>query len=262
MAAIRKDKVDALPDGGGRSRPDGQEVELLFSIRSSYGSAHASHRNLHRRPQAGVPRRRSGERSLRPGHRPPDPDEGSGQNQRLSARQGAGRASQARLRPRGDGGDHRAAGARDQRQDRLRSRAQARDGSDDHDDRGQGRDRARHRGQDRSRLHGRRRGGAADHARRLQVDQARAGHRAGVRPGGRRGAAEDRDAEPALCGEGRRQHGRERGPSDDRVRRLDRRRAVRRRHRRGRSDHASAPARSFPASRTSSSASRRAKAGR
>ena len=37
-----------------------------------------------------------------------------------------------------------------------------------------------------------RRGGAADHARRFQVDQARKGHRAGGRPGGRRRAAEDR----------------------------------------------------------------------
>ena len=225
-------------NGGGRSRPDGEEVELLFidNVRSSYGSAHASHRNLHRRPQARVPRRRAGERSLGSGHRPPDPDEGSGQNQRLSAGQGAGRPSQARLRPRGDGRDHRAAGARDQRQDRLRSRAQARDGSQDHDDGGQGRDRERHRGQDRSRLHGRRRGGAADHARRLQVGQARAGHRAGVRPGGRRRAAEDRDAEPPVCGEGGGKHGRERGPGDDLIRRLDRRRAVRRR----------APATTFP----------------
>ena len=88
------------------------------------------------------------------------------------------------------------------------------------------------------------------------------GHGAGVRPGGRRRAAKARDAEPPVCGEGGGQHGRERGPGDDLIRRLDRRRAVRRRERRGRSDHASGPGRSFPASRTSLLESRRAKAAR
>ena len=181
---------------------------------SQHGPAYASHRNHHRRPQAGVPRRRSGERSLGPCQRPPDPDEGPGQNQRLPAWEGAGRPSQEGLWARGDGGDHRPDGARDQRQDRDRSRVQAGDGPQGHDDRGQGRDRERDRRQDRPRLHGGAGSGAPDRPCRLQVDQAGQAHHRGDRRGHQRRPPEDRRAEPALRGKARGKHGRERRPRD------------------------------------------------
>ncbi len=87
-------------------------------------------------------------------------------------------------------------------------------------------------GQVRPRLYAGARGFAEDRARRLQGHQARASGRRGDRGRGRRGARQDRRAEPAVRGQGRGREGRERRSGGHRLRRQARRPAVRGRLRR------------------------------
>ena len=150
---------------------------------------HASHRNTLRRTQARIrwwSRRPISKRKVDDAARRA---QGPRADQRLPARQGAGRASQAPVRPLGHGRDDRGHRARGQRQDRDRARLSSsrwsrrsscptEEAAIEERDRGQGR----------PRLHGRDRDPAADRARRFQGHQARPADRRGDRRRDRRGA--------------------------------------------------------------------------
>ncbi len=163
-------------------------------------------------------------------------------------------ASQARLRPRGDGGDDRG-----RRSARPTPRSSPTTASSSrwsrkvtHPERG-GRGREGDRRQVRSRLHGGARDPAADRARRLQGHQARAAGRRG-RPRRRSTRRSSEIAEQnrpfAAKGEGAKAENGDR--VGHRLHRQDRRQAVRGRHRRRRRRAMSAPAPSSRASRISS----------
>ncbi len=138
----------------------------------------------------------AGERSRRAARTRSSPTSRQGADQRLPSRQGAGRASQARLRQVGDGRCRPGGDQRRQQADRRRQQPAPRREPQGRSARRPGRDRGGARGARRPRLQGRVRGAADIRGRRLRRHRARA---AGRRRRGERG----RDARSQRLAEDR-----------------------------------------------------------